>query len=52
MWNSSVEFSILAYSGDGGLPQVEPMRAASESLPLGERLRPPKQSVMNSRLSK
>jgi hypothetical protein len=35
MWNFSVEFSIFAYSGDGGPPQVEPMRATSESLPPG-----------------
>jgi hypothetical protein len=52
VWNSSVESSIMARSEDGGPPLVEPMRAASESLPLGERLRPPKQWVMNSRLVK
>jgi hypothetical protein len=43
---------MMAYSGDNGLLWVEPMRAASELLPLGERLRTPKQSAMNSRLPK
>jgi hypothetical protein len=48
--NSSVESSIMAHSGDGDPPQVETMRAESESLPLGERLKPPMRSAMNSRL--
>jgi hypothetical protein len=51
-WNSSVESSIMARNGDGGPPQVEPTRVASESLPLGERLRPLKRLAMNSRLHK
>jgi hypothetical protein len=42
----------MARSRDGGLVWVEPMKAAPESFLLGERLRPPKQSAMNSRLSK
>jgi hypothetical protein len=50
--NSSVEFPIMACSGDGGPLWVEPMKVASEPSPLGERLRPLKQSAMNSRLPK
>jgi hypothetical protein len=52
MWNSSVESSIMAYSRDGSSLQVEPMKAASESFLLRERLMPPKQSAMTSSLSK
>jgi hypothetical protein len=52
VWNSSVESLIMARNGDRGLLWVEPMKAASEPSPLGERLRPPKQSVMNLRLPK
>jgi hypothetical protein len=52
VWNSSVVSPIMAYRGDGGSLQVEPMKAASKSSILGERLRPPKQSVMNSTLPK
>jgi hypothetical protein len=43
MRNSSVESSVMAHSG---------MMAASEPSYVGERLRPPKQSAMNSRLPK
>jgi hypothetical protein len=42
----------MARSGDGGPLRVEPTKAAPESFLLGERLRPPKQSTMNSRLPK
>jgi hypothetical protein len=52
VWNSLVESSIMAYNGDSSPPWVEPRRAASESLSLGERLRPPKQLAMKSRLPK
>jgi hypothetical protein len=37
---------------DGDPLRVVPMKEAPESLPMGERLMPPKQSVMNSRLPK
>jgi hypothetical protein len=49
VYNSSVESSIMAHREDGGLLRVEPMKVAAESFLLGERLRPPKQSVINSR---
>jgi hypothetical protein len=52
MWNSSVESPVMARSGDGGLPWVEPMTAASEPLPIGERLRSLKWSASNLRLPK
>jgi hypothetical protein len=52
VWNSSAEFPVMARSGDGGLLRVEPMTVASEPSPRGERLRPLKRSVMNSRLPK
>jgi hypothetical protein len=52
MWNSLVESPIMAHSRDGGLLWVEPMRAVSKPSPLGERLRPPKQSAMNLSLPK
>jgi hypothetical protein len=52
MGNPSVESSIMARSEDGDPLRVEPMRTASESLPLGERLRLLKRLAMNSRLSK
>jgi hypothetical protein len=42
----------MARSGDGDPPQVEPMKVVFESFLLRERLRPPKQSAMNSRLPK
>jgi hypothetical protein len=48
----AVESSIMARNGDGGPLRVEPMKAAPESYLLGERLRPLKQSTMNSRLPK
>jgi hypothetical protein len=48
--NSLVESLVIAYSGDSGLLRVEPMVAASELSLRGERLRPPKQSAMNSSL--
>jgi hypothetical protein len=40
----------MAHNGDGDPLWVEPMKGASESLLLGERLRLPKQSMMNLRL--
>jgi hypothetical protein len=52
VWNLSVESPIMARGGDGGPLQVDPMMAASEPSLLGERLRPLKQLVMNSRLPK
>jgi hypothetical protein len=52
MWNSSTKSPVMARSGHGVPPWVEPMTAASEPSPMQERLRPPKQSVMNSRLPK
>jgi hypothetical protein len=48
--NSSVKSSIMAHSGVGGLLRGEPMKVAPESFLLGQRLRLPKQSTMNSRL--
>jgi hypothetical protein len=41
----------MAHS-DGDPLLVVPMKIASELPPLGERLRPPKQSAMNSRFPK
>jgi hypothetical protein len=38
VWNSSVEYSIMAYRGDGGPLWIEPMKAVPESPLLGERL--------------
>jgi hypothetical protein len=52
VWNFLEDSSIMARSGDSSPLWFEPMRAASESLPLGERLRLPKQSAMNSRIFK
>jgi hypothetical protein len=49
--NSSVE-SIMARNGVGGSLRGEPMKAVLESFLLGERLRLPKQSAMNSMLPK
>jgi hypothetical protein len=42
----------MAHSGDGVPPWVEPIMAASEASSMGERLRLPKRSMMNSRLPK
>jgi hypothetical protein len=42
----------MARSGDGGPQWVEPMKAMPESFLMGERLKPLKQSAMNSRLPK
>jgi hypothetical protein len=42
----------MACSGDGVPPWDEPMMVAPEPSPIKERLRPPKLSVMNSRLLK
>jgi hypothetical protein len=52
MRNSSVESPIMAPSRDCGSQRVEPMMMVSESSPMGDRLRPLKQSVMNLRLPK
>jgi hypothetical protein len=52
VWKSSAESPVMDHSEDGGLPWVEPMMMVSEPFPMGERLRPPKRSVTNSRLSK
>jgi hypothetical protein len=50
--NSSVESSIMAHSGVIGLLRGEPIKVTHEPLSLGERLRSPKKSTMNSRLPK
>jgi hypothetical protein len=50
-YNSSVESSVMAYN-DGDPLWVVPTKIAPKSLPMGERLRPSKQSAMNSRLPK
>jgi hypothetical protein len=52
MWNFLVESPVMAYSGDDGPPWVEPMVVTLELLLQGERLRPLKQSTMNSRIPK
>jgi hypothetical protein len=52
VWNSSIESSVMAHSGDGVPPRVEPMTAAPKPSPMGERHRSPKRSVMNSMLLK
>jgi hypothetical protein len=52
VYNSLVESSIMAYSGDGGPPRVEPTKVLPESFLLGEKLRLLMQSAMNSRLPK
>jgi hypothetical protein len=50
--NSSAESPIMVRGGDGSLPRAESTMMAPETSPKGERLRPPKWSVMNSRLPK
>jgi hypothetical protein len=52
MWNSSTESLVITHSRDGGPPRVEAMTTAHEPSHMGERLRPLKQSEMNSRLLK
>jgi hypothetical protein len=52
MWDSSVEYPVLARDGDGGPPRVVSMTATSEPSPMGERLKPPNRSEMKSRLPK
>jgi hypothetical protein len=52
VWNSSVESPIMAHNGDDGPPRAEPMTMASKPSPMGEMLKPRKQSTMNSRLPK
>jgi hypothetical protein len=52
VWKSSAESPIMAWNRNGGPLWVEPMMAASEPSLLGERLRPPKQTAINSRLRK
>jgi hypothetical protein len=42
MWNSSVEYSIMAHRGDSGLLRVETMKVVPKLRLLGERLKPPK----------
>jgi hypothetical protein len=42
VWNSSMESPVMAHSGDGVPPWVEPITVALETSPMGERLRPPK----------
>jgi hypothetical protein len=49
VWNLFVESSIMACS-DGDPLWVVPTNIVHDSLPLGERHKLPKQSVMNSRL--
>jgi hypothetical protein len=50
--NPSAESPIMVCCGDSGSPWAEPMTMVSELSHMGERLRPPKQSAMNSRLPK
>jgi hypothetical protein len=52
MKNSLVDSSIMAHIEVGGPLWGESMKVMLESFLLGERLRPPKQSAMNSRLPK
>jgi hypothetical protein len=52
MRNFLVESPIMARGGYGSPLQFEPMKVASNPSLLGERLRPPKQSAMKSRLPK
>jgi hypothetical protein len=52
MWNSLTESSVMDHSGNGVPLRVEPMTAAPEPSLMGERLRPPKRSALNSRLPK
>jgi hypothetical protein len=47
-----MEYSIMFHSGIGGPLWVEPMKVAPESFLMGERLKPLKQSALNSRLLK
>jgi hypothetical protein len=42
VWNSMMEYSIMARRGDGDPLRVEPMKTTPELLLLGERLRSPK----------
>jgi hypothetical protein len=42
VWNSMMEYSIMAQRRDGDLLRVEPMKTTPELLLLGERLMPPK----------
>jgi hypothetical protein len=48
----SMKSPIMVCCEDGGPSRVEPMMMASELPPMGERLKPSKWSVMNSRLPK
>jgi hypothetical protein len=52
MWNSLMESLVMAHSGDGVPPRDEPIMTAPEPFLMGERLRLPKWSVMNSRFPK
>jgi hypothetical protein len=52
LWNSLMESLIVAHSGDSGPPRAKPMMMASELSPMRERIRPPKRSVVNSKLPK
>jgi hypothetical protein len=51
-WNPMAESPVMACGMDGSPPRVEPMMAAFELFPIGERLRSLKHRVMNSRLPK
>jgi hypothetical protein len=50
--NSSMESPIMVHGGDDGPPRVESTTMVPETSPEGERLMPPKRSMMNSRLQK
>jgi hypothetical protein len=47
MGNPSVESIVIVRRRGSGPPRAEPMAMASEPSPMGERLRPPRQTVMN-----
>jgi hypothetical protein len=52
VWNSSTESPVMAHNGDGVPLRVEPMTAVPKPSSMGERLRPPKRSAINSKLLK
>jgi hypothetical protein len=52
VWNSSVESLVMARGEDGGPQRVDTMAMVFEPSLQGERLKPSKQSALNSRLPK
>jgi hypothetical protein len=52
VWNSSVESLVMARGEDGGPQRVDTMAMVFEPSHQGERLKPSKQSTLNSRLPK